>query len=155
MHVSNIKVMVTFRIKEEAEIDGKAKAKWNFQGHLDRIVTVDFIKLGLFARLYDSDDTPALQARLPALHSKQLVAVLEKFARQPKRLNDFTNSYYATQHWNEVNAQNDGTILRKTQFPKILHNGLYLVHISLSAILSITHPKRSATRIKHTITSTC
>ncbi|MBV2232629.1 hypothetical protein AWE21_01305, partial [Escherichia coli] len=105
-------------IKEEAEIDGKAKAKWNFQGHLDRIVTVDFIKLGLFARLYDSDDTPALQARLPALHSKQLVAVLEKFARQPKRLNDFTNSYYATQHWNEVNAQNDGTILRKTQFPK-------------------------------------
>ncbi|ELE4914543.1 hypothetical protein RC383_004372, partial [Salmonella enterica] len=105
-------------IKEEAEIDGKAKAKWNFQGHLDRIVTIDFIKLGLFARLYDSDDTPALKARLPALHSKQLVAVLEKFARQPKRLSDFTNSYYVTQHWNEVNAQNDGTILRKTQFPK-------------------------------------
>ncbi|MES1653127.1 hypothetical protein, partial [Escherichia coli] len=36
----------------------------------------------------------------------------------PKRLNDFTNSYYATQHWNEVNAQNDGTFLRKSQFPK-------------------------------------
>ncbi|ECE1131479.1 hypothetical protein C1P09_24405, partial [Salmonella enterica] len=72
----------------------------------------------LFARLYDSEGTPACQARLPALHATQLVAVLDKFADQKTKLGDLGDSYYSTQHWNEVNAQNDGTMIRETQFPE-------------------------------------
>jgi len=49
--------------------------KWNITGHRDRIVEVDEQALSLFARLYDKEGTPPLQARLPALHSRQLVKV--------------------------------------------------------------------------------
>lgn len=105
-------------IKEELEVDGKIKVRWNFEGHQNRLVQVGLHELDLFARLYDEDGTPALQARLPALHAEQLVAVLEKFADQPRRLGDLKGEYYSTQHWNEVNAQDDGTIYRATQFPK-------------------------------------
>ncbi|MCV5480794.1 hypothetical protein OFN48_36180, partial [Escherichia coli] len=61
---------------------------------------------------------PACQARLPALHAIQLVAVLDKFADQKRKLGDLGNNYYSTQHWNEVNAQDDGIIRRETQFPE-------------------------------------
>ncbi len=107
-------------IKEEFEVDGVAKVRWNFEGHRDRIVPVGVKELGLFAQLYDETGTPALQARLPALHAVQLMGVLDKFASQPKRLGDLKGQYYSTQHWNEVNAQDDGTMKRETAFPKSL-----------------------------------
>lgn len=105
-------------IKEELELpDGRVKVKWNFEGHRDRIVKITEEELTLFAKLYDEAGTPALEARLPALHAMQLMSVLEKFSKQPKRLENLKGEYYSTQHWNEVNAQNDGTIKRETQFP--------------------------------------
>lgn len=90
---------------------------WNLEGHPDRILTIDQEKLKLFVLLYDDANTPYIQAKLPAIHSKQLVEVLNKFATQPKRLGDVSKKYFSTQHWNEVNAQDDGTIVRTTQFP--------------------------------------
>ncbi|MBF2055043.1 MAG: hypothetical protein IGS03_16465 [Candidatus Sericytochromatia bacterium] len=91
--------------------------KWNTQAHRDRIIEVDQTMLQLFARLYDAEGTPPLQARLPVVHSRQVVEVLKKFADQPRRLGDFEGEYYVTQYWNETNAQNDGTMRRDTQFP--------------------------------------
>ena len=74
--------------------------------------------MALFAKLYDAEGTPALQARLPALHSEQLIQVLEKFAKQPKRLGDLRGEYYSTVMFDETNAvKKDGTIKRQTQFP--------------------------------------
>ncbi|MFQ2915659.1 hypothetical protein ACK300_10990 [Aeromonas caviae] len=105
-------------IKEETEVDGKVKVKWNYQGHSNRIVRVETEQLELFARLYDVEGTPALQARLPALHAEQLVAVLEKFADQPQRLGDMQGEYLSLEMWHETNQQTDGTIVRQTQFPK-------------------------------------
>ncbi|KAA0666382.1 hypothetical protein E2K61_20685, partial [Escherichia coli] len=105
-------------IKEEQEIDGKLKVSWNTSGHRSRLIHIGLNELSLFARLYDSEGTPACQARLPALHAIQLVAVLDKFADQKRKLGDLGNNYYSTQHWNEVNAQNDGTMVRETQFPE-------------------------------------
>ncbi|MGS3174469.1 hypothetical protein [Aeromonas sanarellii] len=92
--------------------------EWNLEGHPDRILHVNEDLLALFASLYDESGTPAIEARLPALHAKQLVAVLEKFAAQSQRLGDLQDEYFSTQHWNEVNAQTDGTIKRQTQFPQ-------------------------------------
>ncbi|WP_445005498.1 hypothetical protein [Halomonas mongoliensis] len=105
-------------IKEEMELpDGRVKVKWNFDGHRDRIIEIGQHELSLFAQLYDEAGTDALEARLPALHARQLMAVLDKFAAQPRRLGDLKGKYYSTQHWNEVNAQHDGTMKRETRFP--------------------------------------
>ena len=91
--------------------------KWNTIGHKSRIITVDKNTLALFAKLYDTEGTPALQSRLPALHCEQLIQVLEKFAKQPKRLCDLRGEYYSLEMWHETNSQQDGTIKRQTQFP--------------------------------------
>ena len=49
--------------------------------------------IGLFAQLYDDADTPPSEARLPALHSRQLVEVLRKFASYPRRLAGLGDNY--------------------------------------------------------------
>ena len=90
---------------------------WNIEGHRQRIIQVDKKRLALFASLYDTNDTPPEHARLPALHSEELVSVLEKFAVQPRRLADLTDNYHALEMWHETNTQKDGTIRRDTKFP--------------------------------------
>ena len=96
------------------------KDNWNLNGHASRIIWVTGTSLATFAQLYDEPGTPALQARLPMMHSQELVSVLEKFTAQPKRLGDLKDEYFSTPStcWNEVNSQNDGTIRRETQFPE-------------------------------------
>ena len=92
--------------------------RWNTRGHRDRIITCGLDELALFARLYDAEGTPPLAARLPAVHSRQIVEVLRKFATQPKRLNDIRQSIRSVDiMWHETNAQKEGTIRRQTGFP--------------------------------------
>lgn len=91
---------------------------WNEAGHQSRILAVGMERLALFASLYDEESTPALEARLPALHAEPLVSVLEKFADQPKRLGDLQGQYLSLEMWHETNQQSDGTIERHTQFPE-------------------------------------
>lgn len=93
------------------------ESNWEVRGHARRIVQVDEDRLALFARLYDPAGTPPLHARLPSVHSRQVVQVLERFAEQPQTLADLEERYYASQFWNETNAQKDGTIRRETRFP--------------------------------------
>lgn len=90
---------------------------WNENGHRSRIVFVDSEKLSLFAKLYDEEGTAPAAARLPALHSEELVSVLEKFSSQPKRLGDLNGQYTSVEMWHETNQQSDGTIKRQTQHP--------------------------------------
>ncbi len=106
-------------IKEEVEApSGQIKTIWNTNGHRDRIIEVTANELELFARLYDEEDTEPLAARLPALHTRQLISVLHKFAEQPRRLGDLKGEYLSLEMWHETNAQNDGTIRRETRFPQ-------------------------------------
>lgn len=91
--------------------------RWSVAGHRNRIIVLGRYELSLFARLYDNNETSPLEARLPALHSRQLLDVLEKFAKHPVKLAAIREQVYATQHWNETNAQNDNTIRRETSFP--------------------------------------
>ncbi len=90
---------------------------WNLAGHRDRIIIVSDITLGLFASLYDDKGTSALHARLPVVHSRQVVEVLRKFAAQPKRLGDIEGEYFSTVMWDETKSQKEGTIKRTTYFP--------------------------------------
>jgi hypothetical protein len=89
---------------------------WNVTGHANRVIEVNDAVLATFAQLYDAPGTPAMQARLPAVHSRELVSVLEKFARQPRRLGDLKDDYFTTEMWHETGAQRDGTIRRETGF---------------------------------------
>ena len=93
------------------------EGNWNVAGHRDRILEVDEETLQLFARLYDDPGTPALEARLPSLHARELVAVLRKLAEYPRRLGDLEGQYVSTAMWDETNRVGDGTIRRETRFP--------------------------------------
>ncbi|WP_303293724.1 hypothetical protein [Marinobacter sp. ST-43] len=106
-------------IKDEVEsASGAIKTVWNTNGHRDRIIEIGQHELALFAQLYDEASTDALEARLPALHARQLTNVLEKFAAQPRRLGDLKGQYLSLEMWHETNAQKDGTIKRETRFPE-------------------------------------
>ena len=89
---------------------------WNIAGHKRRILSVALNELDLFATLYDETGTNSEAAKLPTLHSTELVSVLEKFAQQPKRLGDIQGQCSTTQHWNETTAQQDHTIRRQTTY---------------------------------------
>lgn len=93
------------------------EGRWCVEGHPSRAIQVGVEQLRLFARLYDEPDTPPLEARLPTLHARALLAVLEKLAAAPRRLADLGDDVYSTVMWDETNSQNDGTIRRETRFP--------------------------------------
>ena len=90
---------------------------WNTNGHRSRVLQVDEAALATFASLYDSEDTPPNESRLPALHSQELLLAVGKLASHPRRLADLEGMYYATGHWHETMSQRNGTIRRETRFP--------------------------------------
>ncbi|MGO3669244.1 MAG: hypothetical protein ACTJFQ_13350 [Vreelandella alkaliphila] len=105
-------------IKSGIGEEESSKGSWELTGHRDRILEIGWHELALFAQLYDEAGTDALEARLPALHARQLTNVLEKFAAQSRRLGDLKGQYYSTVMFDETYAQRDGTIKRDTQFPE-------------------------------------
>jgi hypothetical protein len=88
---------------------------WDLRGHRRRIVRIDDDALALFARLHDEPGTPAREARLPVVHSTEIVGVLRKFAMQKRRLADL--DHFSTVMFDDTYAQRDGTIRRETRFP--------------------------------------
>lgn len=80
------------------------------------MIEVDAARLSTFASLYDAPGTASDEARLPALHARELGSVLDKLARQPRRLSDLEGAYHATRIFDEAGAQRDGTIRRQTGF---------------------------------------
>ena len=92
------------------------EGKWNLEGHASRLVKVDERSLAIFAKLYDPPGTPAVQARLPAIHSTELSSVLEKFSQFSMRLSHLQGKYMTMEMWHETGAQKDETIIRQTSF---------------------------------------
>ncbi len=91
---------------------------WETDGHAGRMVRVGPRELETFAAALDPAGTPAGRARLPAVHSTELMSVLRKFAGQPRRLRDLAGQFACGVIWDETNAQRDGTIRRETRFPR-------------------------------------
>lgn len=126
--ISNLYVPSTIIESEEHNGEGiiptlkKNNNDWETKGHKLRIIQVTEKILKLFAQLYDNDNTPASQARLPALHSEYLLSVLTKFSEQRQRLSDLKEEYYSTDFWNEVNAQKEQTIIEYNCFPQTSQN---------------------------------
>ena len=96
----------------------------NMTGHRDRLIRVTVKELELFAKLYDDSNTPALEARLPALHASNLITILEKLSRYPALVSNYKPNYYSTPStcWNETTSQEIGIIERCTTFPNDIRN---------------------------------
>ena len=89
---------------------------WSIQGHPDRIISIGQRELKLFAKLFD-DDNNWKKARLPVLHARQLVDVLQKLSDYHEKIGDYEKQISCNEVWHETNAQKDGTILRNVHFP--------------------------------------
>lgn len=89
---------------------------WELRGHWDRVIRVDLEALTLFASLYDDEGTPPMEARLPAVHTRQLVQVLERFTEAGTTLSG-VNDFVPHDMWNEARAKQAGTIRWHTSFP--------------------------------------
>ena len=97
---------------------------WNLRGHPARKVVVEEKQLKMFASVYDEDGTPPKQARLPVIYSVEFLAhVIPAFVASPIKMGQ--TQYGVTVCWDETNAQKDGTILRKTDFPPDVGSIIY------------------------------
>ena len=123
------------------EHDGKGKVpgiknqndEWCIEGHKKRIINIDEKKLKLFVQLYEQKKTPFLKARLPILHSEQILSVLEKISSCVLRLAYLNKNYFCTVMFDETNSQKRGIIKQESCFPK--SSGQWIVsgpHIHIS-----------------------
>lgn len=118
--------------------------KWDLRGHKNRVIEVDDDVLRVFAEIYDEPGTPYERARLPALHSKEIASVIDKFSLHKARLGLLSDAevFYNATHWNEKNAQTDGTIRRITGFVTDAHDFIFSgPHLTIGNPFSKT-PKR-------------
>lgn len=105
---------------------------WDTEGHAQRIIKITMSELAVFSQLLDSDDSKPIEARLPALHSNDLLAVLKKISQQKRKIRELHQQFYFTKMFDETGAQHDGLIRRATRFPEGLHDFIYSgPHISI------------------------
>ena len=122
-HIANLyaptTVDDTFAHQGGGDVPGlkDSDGKWNTNGHRSRALEMDESTLAKLVSLYDDDDTPPTEARLPALHSRELFTVVQKLASYPRRFANLEGSFYSTGHWHETMSQRNGTIRRETRFP--------------------------------------
>ena len=90
--------------------------KWDVSGHKDRLIQVTGDDLKVFAALFDTPGTPAIQAKLPGLHCSPLLESVKALSRVPMRIVDFKARYFATRMWDETGAQKAGIIRQETRF---------------------------------------
>lgn len=89
---------------------------WNTDGHPDRIIHISKRELSIFSKIFDGSEEWK-RAKLPVLHVRQLVDVLELFAKKDTILSSVQNEIYSAEMWHETNNQVDGTIVRDVHFP--------------------------------------
>ena len=124
VHLSNLynpgTIDLCFTNDEDAPVPGlkNQNNNWEVRGHKHRLIDIDEMTLAVLARLYDEPGTAPMESRLPALHVRQFLSVLQKLADHARHLGDVEVGVYSTQQWNETGAQRDGTISRETRFAR-------------------------------------
>lgn len=98
--------------------------EWNTTGHPDRVIHVTKKELSVFAKLFDDSDDWK-QAKLPVLHARQIVNVIECFLTTPQKIYALGENVITSLMWDETNAQKDGTIQRDVHFTNELNQVIY------------------------------
>ena len=88
---------------------------WELKGHPHRVVRVGKKELLTFAKLFDGNEEWE-QARLPVIHSTELMKALESFAFQSETIGDLKDDVFSTRMWDETGAQKEGIIVRNVHF---------------------------------------
>ncbi len=113
-------------IEDSYITDGKAviggiknnDGSWNLKGNRSRIIEVDDKIMELFSTIFDEKGTLHSEARLPGIHSKQIISVLKKVSIQKTKLSKLQNCYFSTEMWHQTNAVKNRTIKQITTFPE-------------------------------------
>ena len=92
-----------------------ANGNWNTVGHKDRILHIGRKQLELFAKVFDGTEKWK-SARLPIIHSVQLLSVLECFANSGVTLGELTQAIHISEMWGEASAQKNGITKRDVHF---------------------------------------
>jgi hypothetical protein len=92
---------------------------WTVKGHPDRVLHFDEATLRAIAAVFGTDQSSPL---LPSIHATELLSILKKFGKAPKRIGNYDNDLTISSCWHETGAKKDGTINelsgKKTVFPK-------------------------------------
>lgn len=107
---------------EEISADGRYQSTWALAGHADRIVPIGVEELRIFANLYDREGTKDIEARLPALHSVQILQLLRRFAKYPLKMAHIQEQYFSTTMWNETIDERRGVFSKQVHFPQKLRD---------------------------------
>ena len=91
---------------------------WNLSGHRNRVVRVRRGELDVFRSLFDVPGIPWSCARLPTVHSVEIVRVLRTLAGVGRRMEDLRQLYAGTTFWGETSAQDSGLIVNAPDFPE-------------------------------------
>lgn len=87
---------------------------WNIKPHSSRLVEYNESELRMLAKTFEgSDDWES--TKLVAIHTSEILKVLEKLGKAKTRINDFDNRII--EGWHETNDVNEGNINRKTKYP--------------------------------------
>ena len=97
---------------------------WNIGGQKDRVVHIGAKELTLFAKLFDNSEDYQT-ARLPIIHSRQLIHVLECFALPKETLGDLGDNVFCSEMLDEAAAQKAGVIERNVHFPNMEYDMIY------------------------------
>lgn len=92
--------------------------EWNVIGHPDRIIHVEKKGLMLFAKLFDGNENWQ-EARLPVLHTKQFLSVLNCFASAKLTFQELGDEIFTTVMFEEKGGEEAGIIARNIHFPEL------------------------------------
>ena len=120
---------------------------WDVHGHPDRVLRVSERELRLFAKLFDGSEEWKM-ARLPVLHTRQVVDALSSFVGHSKTYADISEIITTNEIWHETNAQKDGTIERNIHFP-----GRAFEYIASGPHIGLANPLFKSSRRKCVINS--
>jgi hypothetical protein len=90
--------------------------KWNIKGHKSRIVHIKKDELELFAKLFDKEGTHYFHAKLPGIHSKELIGVLSKISNYTQKIYTIKDKCISAEMWHEANDQKSNLIVKNTKF---------------------------------------
>jgi hypothetical protein len=90
-----------------------AEGAWEIRGHGSRVVLIASEQLKVFQTMFEETGTPHTEARLPQVHSREIVDVFQRFVTARKRLADLGSGWMAMVMFDETYAQRDGIITRQ------------------------------------------
>lgn len=115
-------------------------------GHSNRIIKVSTTELKLFAKIFDGKDEWE-GSRLPVIHAKQLLSVLEKLSLQPLTINSLGKDVFYTTCFGETQAISSGSIIKNVHFPNTPYELIYSgAHIGVANPLFKTSRKDCSSR---------